>query len=160
MELFLVSKGSKFIVQDKKERLLYTIKKKSFGKKFLLLDASGYELYSFVQIEQSKKPQYEIVLNEKLFIIARCISLFLDPSIEFEFQTGKLQGVKATLKSSDRKHFTLFKEEVRIGTINVITGSDGELQYEIEIENDYFDDYVPLFALSVDRAFGDMNKSK
>lgn len=43
MELFLVPKGSKFIVEDKKNRLLYTVKKKAFGGKFLLLDASGYE---------------------------------------------------------------------------------------------------------------------
>ena len=37
---------------------------------------------------------------------------------------------------------------------------DNELRYEINIENQYFDDYIPLFALAVERAFGDMNKSK
>ena len=41
MELFVIPKGSKFFVQDKKERELYTVKKKTFGNRYLLLDASG-----------------------------------------------------------------------------------------------------------------------
>ena len=35
-----------------------------------------------------------------------------------------------------------------------------ESGYEINIENAYFDDYVPLFALAVEKAFGDINKNK
>ncbi len=160
MELFLVPKGSKFIVEDKKERLLYTIKKKAFGGKFLLLDASGYELYSFMQTIQGKKPEFEIVLNDKLFMKARCLSVFLDPSIEFEHQSEKFKGIKYVLKSSDRKNFILLRNGEEVGLVRVVTSMDNELRYEINIENAYFDDYVPFFALAVERAFGDMNKSK
>ena len=160
MELFLVPKGSKFIVEDKKNRLLYTVKKKAFGGKFLLLDASGYELYSFVQTVQGKKPEFNIILNEKLFMNVKCLSVFLDPSIEFEHQNDRLKGVKYILKSSDRKNFILLRNNDEIGSVRAVIAMDNELRYEINIEDQYFDDYIPLFALAVERAFGDMNKSK
>ena len=161
MELFLVPKGNnKFTVEDKKKRLLYTIRKKAFGGTFFLLDASGYELYSFVQTVQGKKPEFEIILNDKLFMNVRCLSVFLDPSIEFEHQSEKFKGIKYVLKSSDRKNVTLLRNGAEVGSARVITAVDNELRYEINIENAYFDDYVPLFALAVEKAFGDINKNK
>ena len=145
MELFLVPKGSKFIVQDKKKRLLYTVKKKAFGGKFLLLDASGYELYSFINTIQGKKPEFNIIL---------------DPSIEFNYQEDKFKDIKYTLKSSDRKNFTLLRNNEEVGYVRTIVDMDKDLCYEISIEDQFFDDYIPLFALAVERAFGDMNKNK
>ena len=68
MELFVIPKGSKFLVQDKKERELYTVKKKTFGNKYLLLDASGYALYSITQIKEGKKPEFQVDLNEEIFM--------------------------------------------------------------------------------------------
>lgn len=155
MELLVIPKGNKFIVGDKKSRLLYTIKKKAFGGKFLLLDASGYELYSFVQTVSGKKPEFEIVLNDTKFMSIRCLSVFLEPSIECENDS-----IKFLLKSMDRKHFKIINNNNEIGTLEAVTNMSGEVQYEIEIDNTFFDDYIPLFALAVERAFGDMNKSK
>lgn len=160
MELFLVPKGSKFIVQDKKKRLLYTVKKKAFGGKFLLLDASGYELYSFINTVQGKKPEFNIILNDKIFMTIKCLSVFLDPSIEFNYQEDKFKDIKYTLKSSDRKNFTLLRNNEEVGSVRTIVDMDKDLCYEISIEDQFFDDYIPLFALAVERAFGDMNKNK
>ena len=160
MELFLVPKGSKFIVHDKKKRLLYTVKKKAFGGKFLLLDASGYELYSFINTIQGKKPEFNIILNDKIFMTIKCLSVFLDPSIEFNYQEDKFKDIKYTLKSSDRKNFTLLRNNEEVGSVRTIVDMDKDLCYEISIEDQFFDDYIPLFALAVERAFGDMNKNK
>ena len=160
MELFLVPKGSKFIVQDKKKRLLYTVKKKAFGGKFLLLDASGYELYSFINTVQGKKPEFNIILNDKIFMTIKCLSVFLDPSIEFDYQEDKFKDIKYTLKSSDRKNFTLLRNNEEVGSVRTIVDMDKDLCYEISIEDQFFDDYIPLFALAVERTFGDMNKNK
>ncbi len=160
MELFLVPKGSKFIVQDKKKRLLYTVKKKAFGGKFLLLDASGYELYSFINTIQGKKPEFNIILNDKIFMTIKCLSVFLDPSIEFNYQEDKFKDIKYTLKSSDRKNFTLLRNNEEVGSVRTVVDMDKDLCYEISIEDQFFDDYIPLFALAVERAFGDMNKNK
>ena len=160
MELFLVPKGSKFIVQDKKKRLLYTVKKKAFGGKFLLLDASGYELYSFINTVQGKKPEFNIILNDKIFMTIKCLSVFLDPSIEFDYQEDKFKDIKYTLNSSDRKNFTLLRNNEEVGSVRTIVDMDKDLCYEISIEDQFFDDYIPLFALAVERTFGDMNKNK
>jgi hypothetical protein len=35
-----------------------------------------------------------------------------------------------------------------------------ELHYDIEVDNTAFDDYIPLFAIAIDKTFGDMNKQK
>ena len=57
MELMISVKGNKFTVTDKKQdRLLYTVKKKTFGGRYLLLDASNYQLYTIVQTSDDKKP--------------------------------------------------------------------------------------------------------
>lgn len=161
MKLFLIPKGSKFVVEDDKERTLYNIKKKGFGAgRFCLLDASGYELYSFVQTIQGKKPEFDIILNDKVFMKVRCLSVFLEPSIEFEHKSDRLKDIKCLLKSTDRKNFKLFRENDEIGYVHTVSTMDGDLRYEIVIEDVYFDDYTPLFALAVEKAFGDMNRSK
>jgi len=161
MELFLVPKGNKFIVEDKKERLLYTIKKKTFkGSKFVLLDASGYELYSLLQVNQGKKPEFNIILNDRLFMSVKCLSIFLEPSIVFEHESEKFKGIKYMLKSNDRKNFAILRNDIEVGSVKTVSTMDNELRYEMVIDNAYFDDYVPLFALAVERAFGDINKSK
>ena len=62
MELNIASKGSKYLVQDKKARLLYTVKKKGFGTgQYNLMDASNYILYTLVQLTGDKKPSFSII---------------------------------------------------------------------------------------------------
>jgi uncharacterized protein YxjI len=155
MTLFVIPKGSKYIVQDKNERLIYTIKKKSFGAKFVLYDASNYELYSLVQTVNGKKPAFEIILNDSPVILMHCLSVFLDPSFECRGNDMNFQ-----LKSKDRKSFKIIKNDHEVGKLNTVKLMTGELQYEIIIEDKHFDDYISLFAIAIDRAFGDINKSK
>lgn len=155
MELLVIPKGSKFIVQDKKSRLLYTVKKKGFGAKFNLLDASDYNLYTLSQTDDGRKPAFTIILNDDTFMKLTCKSLFLDPTIEAEGQ-----GMKFSLVSKDRKEFSIIKNGTEVGCIKTVQMLSGELQYEISIENTSFDDYIPLFAVAIERAFGDINKNK
>jgi uncharacterized protein YxjI len=155
MELFVIPKGSKFLVQDKKERELYTVKKKAFGNKYLLLDASGYALYSITQIKEGKKPEFQVDLNEEIFMTIKCLSLFLDPSIEC---IGK--DMTFLLKSTDRRNFIMTKNGNEMGKLTTVTLMTGDLQYELQIDDKEFDDYFPLFAVAIDKAFGDINRSK
>lgn len=155
MKLFVIPKGSKFVVNDDKDKRLYTVKKKAFGNKFVLLDQNEYELYSLEQTENGKKPIFEIVLNDSSFLFMRCLSVFLDPSFECYGN-----GMNFLLKSKDRKNFEMVKDGHNVGYMKTVTMMTGELQYEIEIQNIDFDDYIPLFAIAIDKAFGDINKSK
>ena len=44
MELLIINKASKYLVQDKKGRMLYTVRRKSFSQQYNLMDASNYNL--------------------------------------------------------------------------------------------------------------------
>lgn len=156
MELLVAPKGgNKYIVEDKKQRLLYTIKKKGFGQKYNLLDASNYVLYTIVQTGDDRKPAFTIVLNDTTFLKLECRSLFLDPTISAE---GK--EMKYAIASKDRRNFDLILNGETVGKIKTKVTVSNELHYDIEIENTAFDDYIPLFAVAIDKTFGDMNKQK
>jgi len=156
MELLVAPRGgNKYIVEDKNQRLLYTIKKKGFGQKYNLLDASNYVLYTIVQTGDDRKPAFTIILNDTTFLKLECKSLFLDPTISAEGKT-----MKYAIASKDRRNFELILNDNPVGVIRTKVTVSNELHYDIEIENTAFDDYIPLFAVAIDKTFGDMNKQK
>lgn len=148
MELFVIPKGSKFLVQDTKGRLIYTIKKKGFSGKLQLYDASNYELYTMVSDFSEKHPSFQILLNDKLYLWAKCKSRFLDPSLVAEGETGKY-----LMKSQDREHFDFFKDDVPCGNITIQQMPNGDTQFHMEIDDKSFDDALPLFTLCIDYSF-------
>ena len=162
MELMISVKGNKFTVTDKKQqRLLYTIKKKAFSSgRFILLDASNYQLYTIVQTSDDRKPTFSITHNDVSIMKLECKSLFLDPTINV---TGKdTAGTKIVFDIASKNHrdFQLLRDGLNVGKLLVHLTVAGELQYEIEIEDKVFDDYIPLFAVAIDKTCGDMNKQK
>ncbi len=155
MELLVTPKGNKYNVEDKKQRLLYSVKKKGFGQRYNLLDASSYVLYTLLQTGEDRKPAFSIILNDSVFLKMECKSLFLDPTL-----TAEGRDLKFSIASKDRKEFDIILNGNNVGKIQTNQMLSGELQYEITIENNAFDDYIPLFAVAIDRAFGEMNKQK
>lgn len=154
MELIIAAKGNKYLVQDKKSRLLYTVKKKGFGaNRYNLLDASEYVLYTLNVMGDERKPSFNIILNDDLFLKMECKSMFLDPTI-----TAEGKSMKYAVTSKDRKNFDIILNDAVIGHIATKTAVSGDLQYDLDIENTAFDDYIPLFAVAIDKAFGSINK--
>ena len=154
MELIIFIKNNRYIVQDKKQRTIYTVKKKGFGNgKFGLHDASDYRLYSLIQTGEDRKPTFTITHNDATFVRVSCQSLFLDPTLVFK-------GKEATyeLASKDHRNFIFKKDGVEQGKLVTNLSVSGELQYSFEINDKIFDDYFVLFAVAVDKVFGDMNR--
>ena len=162
MELMVSVKGHHYVVEDKKHsRLLYTIKKKGLGSsKYLLLDASKYQLYTFTKTVEDKKPTFIISNNDIPRIRLTVKSLFLDPSISVTGKDTAKQPVNFLLASKDHKEFTILRDETDVGKLSVHLTVSGELQYELHIEDKIFDDFIPLFAVAVDITFGEMNQGK
>lgn len=152
MELMVLIKGNnKYTVEDKKSRLLYSIKKKGFNNsKLNLLDASNYNLYTLMTTGEMS---YTIVLNDDTFMLINCKSKFLDPTIDCE---GK--KLKYILKSKNSRDFSIIVNDEEKGMIKTNVSVSGELQYDIIIEDKIFDDYIPLFAVVIDKIFGDANR--
>lgn len=161
MELTMFMKGNKYIIQDKKQsRQIYTIKKKGFGAgKYVLLDASNYQLYSFMQITEERKPTFIISNNDVSIMQLSCRSLFLDPTITVEGKDLQKEIIKYDVASKDHKNFQIIKDGTVVGAVKTKYGANSELQYDFEIDNKVFDDYIPLFVLAVDLTFGEMNKA-
>ncbi len=153
MEFPVVGKSGKYTVQDKSGRLIYSIKKKGFGARYNLMDASNYNLYTLVQTGDSKRPFFTIILNDNVFMSMECASLFLNPTIKARNKTMRFE-----ITSKDRKNFDILLNDDNVGTIQSLMGVNGEMQYHFNIDNKAFDDYIALFAIAIDRAFGEMNK--
>ena len=64
------------------------------------------------------------------------------------------------LASKDRKNFDIILNDATVGHIKTKIAISGDLQYDLDIENTAFDDYIPLFAVAIDKAFGSINKQK
>ena len=153
MELKVIGKGAKYTVLDKNERLLYSIKKKGFGARYNLMDASNYNLYTLVQTGDAKRPTFTIILNDNVFMTMECTSMFLDPTIKVRHKTMRFE-----ISSKDRKEFAIILDGKNVGQIQSLMGVNGEMQFHIEVENTAFDDYIPLFAVAIDKAFTEMNR--
>ncbi len=153
MEIQVAGKNGKYTVVDKNGKLLYHVKKKGFGAKFILLDVNNYNLYTLVQTGSSKSPTFTIILNDNVFMTLECTSMYLDPSFKVRHKTMNFE-----INSKNRKDFEIILDGKQVGTIQTLVAVTGDLQYHIEVENTAFDDYIPLFAVAIDRAFGEMNK--
>ena len=153
MEFTVVQNNMGYAVNDKNQKQLYSVRKKTFGKKWNLLDTSKYNLYTIAQLGDEKKPLFSIILNDVTFMTIECKSLFLDPSLY-----AKSKDHNFSIVSKDRKNFEIIVNENVVGHISTKVGMTGELQYDVDIDNKLFDDYIPLFAVAIDRAFGEMNK--
>ena len=153
MELQVVGNGTKYTVEDKKGKLLYTIKKKSFSSRYNLMDTSNYNLYTLVQTGDAKRPTFTIILNDNVFMTMECTSMFLDPTIKVRHKTMKFE-----ISSKDRKEFAIILDGNTVGHIQSLVGVNGEMQFHINVDNTAFDDYIPLFAVAIDKAFTEMNR--
>lgn len=153
MELLVIPKGNKYSVEDKSHRVIYNVKKKGFSQRFNLFDTSNYILYTLVQDGDDRKPTFTILLNDSVFLKMECKSLFLDPTL-----TAEGKDMKYAIASKERRNFNIIFNDNKVGTIASKQTMAGEAHYDIEIENKAFDDYIPLFAVAIDRVFGEMNK--
>ena len=153
MELKVIGKGAKYTVLDKNERLLYTVKKKGFSSRSNLMDASNYNLYTLVQTGDAKRPSFTIILNDNVFMTMECTSMFLDPTIKVRHKTMHFE-----ITSKDRKDFDIILDGNNVGHIQSLVGVNGDMHFIINIENTAFDDYIPLFAVAIDKAFTEMNR--
>jgi hypothetical protein len=102
-----------------------------------------------VRTESGKKPAFHIFLNGTIVIRVQAKSMFLNPCITFEGENEifELRGEKVT-------HFEIYRDGNAIGTIDTEIQTNGEPKYRIIIEQKFFDDFFPLFAVVVDKCYG------
>lgn len=149
----VILQKNKAIVNDEAGKMLYSIKKKTFSSKYVLFDTNDYNLYTLESNTMDQKPSFKVFLRDQVYVVCDCTSLFLNPTIE-------VKGNEIDLKLTGKNHktFKILHNKDEIGEINVIKDMAGSLQYDIEIENKFFDDYIVLFGIMLDITFGKYNK--
>ena len=157
MELVVIPRGQgKYDITDLKERIIYTVSKKKrlVGPAISTLhDAAGYALYRLIRKEGGKKPAFTIMFNEKAFMAVKCESLFVDPTITFNGGNNSFE-----LKGKNSKELTLYSHGTAIGTLITEKQANNEPKYTMSVENKYFDDFIPMFAVIADKCFNGTNK--
>ena len=157
MELIIIPKGAgKYDVTDAKNRIIYTVSKKRrlIGNHITTLhDASGYALYTMVRTESGKKPAFQIIFNDNPFFVVQCKSLYVDPSITFAGGNNNFE-----LKGKNQFQLTLYLGKQPVGSLITERQANDEPKYTLSVEDAYFDDYIPLFAVVTDKCFSGKNK--
>lgn len=157
MELIIIPKGSgKYDVNDNKERKIYSVTKKRrlIGNPITTLhDASGYALYTLVRTQSGMKPAFQIIFNDNVFLAAQCKSLYVDPTITFVGGSHSFE-----LKGKDIWNLKMFEHKDEIGGLKTERQANDDPKYILTIEDKYFDDFIPLFAVIADKCFSGKNK--
>lgn len=89
---------------------------------------------------------YYILLNGKRKATLRCISKFLEPRMELDMD-GEILTIRAD--SPDKLSYTFVKNKKELGKLKIMSIARGEYKYELKLEMEIFDDYIPLIPLAV-----------
>ena len=157
MELIVIpTGGGKYSITDTKDRKIYSVtkKRKLVGNPITTLhDASGYELYTMIRTEAGKRPSFQIIFNDALFMRVKCRSLFVDPCVLFEGETLSYE-----LKGREYKHLKLRCQGELAGELVTEIQPNNEPKYRLTVDDRFYDDYIPLFAVAADKCFNGTNK--
>jgi hypothetical protein len=79
---------------------------------------------------------------------ASCTATFLNPAIAIKYL-----DITYILRSTDRTKFVVIKDKEEIGKIHVFESLKGDLQFEVDIDDAYFDDYMLFFSYMIYMSF-------
>lgn len=146
LELTIMMNRGKYLVTDDKKRTIYSIKRKLRGE-YVIRDANKYELYELSEGQTMDRHMfYYILLNGKRKATLRCISKFLEPRMELDMD-GEILTIRAD--SPDKLSYTFVKNKKELGNLKILPIARGEYKYELKLEMEIFDDYIPLIPLAV-----------
>lgn len=146
LELTIMMNRGKYLVTDDKKRTIYSIKRKLRGE-YVIRDVNKYELYELSEGQTMDRHMfYYILLNGKRKATLRCISKFLEPRMELDMD-GEILTIRAD--SPDKLSYTFVKNKKELGKLKIMSIARGEYKYELKLEMEIFDDYIPLIPLAV-----------
>ncbi|MBR3679880.1 MAG: hypothetical protein IKL87_06725 [Oscillospiraceae bacterium] len=146
LELTIMMNRGKYLVTDDKKRTIYSIKRKLRGE-YVIRDVNKYELYELSEGQTMDRHMfYYILLNGKRKATLRCISKFLEPRMELDMD-GEILTIRAD--SPDKLSYTFVKNKKELGNLKIMPIARGEYKYELKLEMEIFDDFIPLIPLAV-----------
>lgn len=158
MKLSVTQKGNKMFAYkwEDKKTYIYTLAKKGIlgSSRIELFNKMGYSLYSLKQDLKGRRANFEVYENQNLIIKGSCTATFLNPAIAVKYF-----DVTYILRSNDRVKFLIIKDKEEIGKIHVMEDLKGNLQFDLDIEDEHFEDFMLLFVQMIYSSFF-MNSNK
>ncbi|MBS6444883.1 MAG: hypothetical protein KH373_03650 [Ruminococcus sp.] len=144
MKLVVNQKGNKMfaIKKDDSSNIIFTMAKKGFlsNTHIELYNKMGYLLYSLKPDLKGRRANFDVFINDKIIMKASCIATFLNPAIAIKYL-----DVTYILRSTDKMKFILIKNKDEIGKITVLETLKGDLQFDMDIMDQHFEDFMLLF---------------
>ena len=144
MKLVVNQKGNKMFVtkKDNSSNIIFTMAKKGFlsNTRIELYNKMGYLLYSLKPDLKGRRANFDVFINDKIIMKASCTATFLNPAIVIKYL-----DVTYILRCVDKMKFILIKNKDEIGKILVLETLKGDLQFDIDILDEHFEDVMLLF---------------
>lgn len=137
------------------KNVIYTLVKKGLlsNTRVELYNKMGYQLYSLKYDLKGRRANFDVFLNQKIIIKASCTATFLNPAIAIKYL-----DVTYILRSVDRIKFIILKDKETIGKINVLETLKGDLQFDMDIDDSSFEDFMILFNYMLYMSFFNSKK--
>ena len=143
MKLVVNQKGNKMFAtkKDDSSNIIFTMAKKGFlsNTRIELYNKMGYLLYSLKPDLKGRRANFDVFINDKIVMKASCTATFLNPAIAIKYL-----DVTYILRSTDKMKFILIKNKDEIG-ITVLETLKGDLQFDMDIMDQHFEDFMLLF---------------
>ena len=144
MKLVVNQKGNKMFAtkKDDSSNIIFTMAKKGFlsNTRIELYNKMGYLLYSLKPDLKGRRANFDVFINDKIIMKASCTATFLNPAIAIKYL-----DVTYILRSTDKMKFILIKNKDEIGKIMVLETLKGDLQFDMDIMDEHFEDFMLLF---------------
>lgn len=152
MKISVTQKGNKMFAYkwEDKNTYLYTIAKKGIlsNSRIELFNKMGYSLYSLKQDLKGRRANFDVFENQRIIIKASCTATFLNPAIAVKyFDTTYI------IRSADKVKFLIIKNKEEIGDIKVFEDLKGNLQFNLDIFDEQFEDFMLLFVQMIYASF-------
>lgn len=148
MKLIVNQKGNKIFAykKDDNKNVVYTMAKKGIlsNSRIELYNKMGYHLYSLKSDLKGRRANFDIFLNEKIIMKASCTATFLNPAIAVKYL-----DMTYILRSTDRIKFIVIKDKEEIGKIHVFESLKGDLQFDMDINDTSFEDFMVFFTYMI-----------
>lgn len=144
MKLVLHQKNSKMFAykKDDTKNVIYTMAKKGIlsNARIELYNRMGYHLYSMKCDLKGRRANFDVFLGEKIIMKASCTATFLNPSIAIKYL-----DVTYIIRSTDKIRFIVIKDKEEIGRINVVETLKGDLEFDMDVHDEAFEDFMLFF---------------
>ncbi|MDE5946902.1 MAG: hypothetical protein K2G63_06345 [Oscillospiraceae bacterium] len=152
--IYRKNKKKLFMLDEKKKKKFSIIYKGSKKNQTMIMKNKKRQvIYTVYPSTYANKPQIKIFSGEECLLTCNCVSMFVDRELEFDFMGNVRYRLKYIETNEGRKsvyNITDERDKKIIGTISLLRGEENDRSFEVEVNDNYYRDYMVLFPLCLE----------